>query len=498
MHASLFDLIYFGYGLAFFSMGLAIVMEVGRCSDPRLRHALWYLAAFGFLHGAHEWIEMFSDLQVLPFEQDWAQSWQIFRLVILAFSFLVLGTFGVLLLAPDERYRRLSLMVPLCLSGVWSFGLLAIAGRYSIPGALGNVIDVWTRYVLAIPGAILACCGLVFQQREFRRVGMSQFGRDTLWAAIAFAWYGLVGQAFTRPSLLPPSTFLNTELFIDLFGFPVQLLRAGAAVVAAFFVVRFLRSFEVETQRKLAELQTARLEVAQRREMVYSELLRRVVAAQEAERQRVARELHDETGQALTAIGLGLRGVTNLLRQDSNRAASNLRQLETLVARSLDELQRLIADLRPSHLDDLGLPAALRWYCNEIQNRAKIQINVEITGEHRELPAEMKTALFRVAQEALTNVVKHARATCASVRLAYDIDAVILEVEDNGVGFDPKIMKSSARPSWGLLGMDERTSLLGGKLTIRSEPEHGALICMVIPYFHMDEVKDGHTPGIGG
>ena len=165
---------------------------------------------------------------------------------------------------------------------------------------------------------------------------------------------------------------INQDLFLRTFGFPIQLLRAGAAVVSAWAIIRFLRSFEFETQRKIAELQDVQLQEAQRREALRGELLRQVVSAQEAERQRIARELHDATGQSLTAIGLGLRGVSNTLRLDTDKAAENLRQLEGLVARSLDELQRLIADLRPSHLDDLGLPAALRWYAGEVQSRVPL------------------------------------------------------------------------------------------------------------------------------
>jgi signal transduction histidine kinase len=190
-------------------------------------------------------------------------------------------------------------------------------------------------------------------------------------------------------------------------------------------VIRFLRSFEVETQRKIAALQAERLEEAQRRENMYGELLRRVVEAQETERQRVARELHDETGQALTAIGLGLRGATTILHQDAEKAALNLRKLEGMVAASLNELQRLIADLRPSHLDDLGLPAALRWYCNALKDRVGLVVKFEIQGQSCELPSEVKIALFRVAQEALTNVVKHAQAKSASVFLCYQPEGVI-------------------------------------------------------------------------
>jgi len=240
---------------------------------------------------------------------------------------------------------------------------------------------------------------------------MFQFGRDSLWAAIAFFWYGLIGQIFARASLLPPSDVINQGLFLELFGFPVQLLRASAAIVASFFVIRFLRAFEVETKRQIVDLQAAQLEEAQRREALRRDILRRIVGAQEAERQRIARELHDETGQALTAIGLGLRGVATTLRQDVDKAAHNLRQLEGPVTHSLDELQRLIADLRPSHLDDLGLAATLRWFVTELQNRSELDIDLVFLGDKHSLPMEVKTALFRIIQEALTNVHKHAFAS---------------------------------------------------------------------------------------
>jgi len=474
--------IFFLYGLAFFSMGLVVALEGGRASDARLRHALRPLAGFGLIHALHEWLEMFQSLQMLPVQAVAALFWESLRLAVLAFSFLSLAAFGASLLAPNERLRRLSLLFPVALEAVWGFGLLIMRGRFGLDTDLWDVADVWTRYVLGIPAALAACAGLIAQQRAFRRAGLIRFGRDSLWAAIAFAWYGLIGQTFTRASQLPPSTVINQDLFLRLFGFPVQLLRAGMALVAAVFVIRFLRSFEVETQRQIAELQAARLEEARRREALRGELLRRVVAAQEAERQRIARELHDETGQALTALGLGLRAVSTRLRQDVDLAERNLRQLENLAARSLDELHHLIADLRPSHLDDLGLPAALRWYAKDVQSRTPLDIQVEISGEQRPLSSTRKTALFRVAQEALTNVIKHSGAQRAWVRLHYGEQEITLEVEDDGCGFEMSAQAIPPRPSWGLFGMQERATLLGGRFSIRSNSGHGTRVQVTIPY----------------
>ncbi len=489
-------IIFFFYGLAFFSMGLAITLELGNCSDVRMRTALRPLAVFGLLHGFHEWVEMFELLNLLSLGSVERLVLEMARLAMLAWSFLSLAAFGAYLLVRDESLQKYSLLVPVGLTSVWSFGLFILRNIYPYPVIL-DVSDVWTRYVLAIPAALIACIGLVVQQREFRRAGMAQFGRDSLWAAVAFFWYGFVGQTFTRYSSLPPSDVINQGLFIELFGFPVQLLRASAAVLASFFVIRFLRAFEVETQNQLEELRAAQLREAQRREALRGELLHRIVEAQEAERQRIARELHDETGQSLTALGLGLRGVATILRQDVDKAAYNLRQLEGLTARSLDELQRLIADLRPSHLDDLGLAATLRWYTTELSSHSELQIGLVFEGEMQPLPGGVKTTLFRIIQEAITNVIKHARASHIQVRLVYNERVVVAEVIDDGRGFDPKRLDGTSR-SFGLLGMRERASLLGGRLEIHSQPGHGTRVKVVIPYPEtVEQIEDEHPDSVG-
>jgi signal transduction histidine kinase len=476
------SIVYLFYGLAFFAMGLIVLLERGRAGDERLRHALLPLAVFGLIHGLHEWQEMLEPLGALPGLPLWTPVWDALHLGLIAFSFLSLAEFGASLLSPTPEVRRISLLLPLVMAAVWAAGLMVLRGRY-VERELFLAAEVWGRYVLGIPGAAVAAGGLVAQQRAFRRAGMEQFGRDTLWAAVAFIWYGLIGQLFTQASPIWPSTFLNQNLFLELFGFPVQVVRALAAIFAAFFVVRSLRSFEVETQRKIEELQEARLAAAEEREALRGDLLRRVVAAQEAERQRIARELHDETGQKLTAIGLGLRGVRRGLEGNGQKVVNNLGQLEDLVDSSLTELQRLIGDLRPSHLDDLGLPAALRWYANELRHRLDVPVVVVVTGRERELTSPVKIALFRVAQEALTNVIKHAGATEVIVRLCYGPELVTVMVADNGAGFDVDAkLTQTGRTSFGLLGMRERAALCDGQFVLISDAGKGTQIRVSIPY----------------
>jgi signal transduction histidine kinase len=493
--------IYFIYGLAFFSMALLVAIEGGRASDVRLRRALPPLAGFGLVHAAHEWLEMYVLMGHPVSNLELSIMWGV-QLATLAFSFISLAAFGSFLLADSEITRRLILLIPIGLQAVWVFGLYNFSGQY-IGQTLWDSADVWTRYTLAIPASLLTAIGLVIQQRAFRRSGLVRFGRDALWAAITFGWYGLFGQVFAKATPLFPSNIINQEAFLDVFGFPIQMFRAVTAVAAAIFVIRFLRAFQVETERKIAELQAARLEEAEQRERLRGELFGRVVAAQESERQRIARDLHDETGQSLTAIGMGLRGLSGRLGARNKDGIKTLHQLETLTAESLKELERLISDLRPSHLDDLGLSAALRWYAGRIQEHSSISVRVDIAGEEKDLDEAMKITVFRIIQESLNNVIKHAQASHVNIHLSYKARNVRVNVWDNGIGFDldQEKQKRTGRPSLGLAGMEERATLVGGIVSIQSRQGYGTEIKALIPYHYNDsqaEVKDDHTSVVSG
>ena len=474
-------IIYFFYGRAFFSMGLLVAMEGGRSTDARLRMALRPLAGFGLVHAAHEWLEMIENVAGFNSSTE-PVIISVIEFSLLAFSFLSLAAFGSYLVLGSESTWRVSLMIPLLMEAIWVFGLFSFKGRYPQEELL-VISDVWTRYALAIPAGLLAAAGLIVQQRAFRHAGLVTFGRDSLWASISFGWYSIVGQIFTTPSQLPPSNFLNSEFFLLTFGFPVQLLRAVTAIFASVFVIRFLRAFQVESDHKIAELQEARLYESHQREELRAELFRRVVAAQEAERQRIARDLHDETGQSLTAIGMGLRGLADEISPRNKTQRDILGQLQSLASDSLRELQRIISDLRPAHLDDLGLSATLRWYTNHLQEMSHLNIKVDITGEEHLLDETVKIAIFRIIQEALNNIIKHSRASAVTINLAYTEEAARILVRDNGVGFDMDAVKNRVgRISLGLSGMGERAALLGGTVEVHSRPNYGTEVEAVIPY----------------
>jgi two-component system sensor histidine kinase DegS len=185
---------------------------------------------------------------------------------------------------------------------------------------------------------------------------------------------------------------------------------------------------------------------------------------------------------------------------DPEKAVVTLHELQGLTADSLRELQRLMSDLRPSHLDDLGLPAALRWYAAKVEERYPLKVRVDITGKEQPISDAAKIATFRIIQEALNNAIRHAEANNAGISLNFADRGVAVSIRDDGRGFDMGRLRqdqSSSRPPLGLAGMQERAALLGGAVTILSRPGEGTSIEAFVPYRDEgeDKLDDATSPG---
>jgi signal transduction histidine kinase len=260
---------------------------------------------------------------------------------------------------------------------------------------------------------------------------------------------------------------------------PIDLQRAGRGGGE-------VRRLAVALERMRASLLTsmtvatanARLE---ERERVRQQLLRKLIAAQEDERKRIARELHDETSQTLAALGMAV----DLGRMD---------EVRRLAERMHEELHRLIVDLRPSVLDDLGLAAAIQWFAERHLAARGVAVRCEIAELEGRLSPEVETALFRAVQEAIVNITRHAQAETVLIQLSAD-QAVMVEIEDDGVGFDPDgiAAEPGSLRGIGLLGMRERLEIVGGALHIDSEPGGGTHVVMTVPVTPAVATVEGST-----
>jgi signal transduction histidine kinase len=232
-----------------------------------------------------------------------------------------------------------------------------------------------------------------------------------------------------------------------------------------------------EEDMRIAEAFAERAAVAMDlSERVAGDALRRVVAGQELERQRLARELHDETGQALTSILLGLRAIEEV--NDLDEIRRSLLSLRELVVETLQDVRRLAVELRPKALDDFGLLPALQRLAETYTEQTTLDVQVEAALGPDRLPREIETALYRIVQEALTNVIKHANARTVSVVLTKKGDAVAAVIEDDGRGFD---QEQIADGGLGLVGMQERIALLGGRVAVESAEGRGTTVAVEVP-----------------
>jgi two-component system, NarL family, sensor histidine kinase UhpB len=240
---------------------------------------------------------------------------------------------------------------------------------------------------------------------------------------------------------------------------------------------------------ELRETLNAMLDAVERYRYEVQLLSQAAISAQEEERKRVARELHDETAQSLTSLLVRLRIAERASSVEEMRDA--IAEVRELTTRTLDEVRNLAVELRPSALDDLGLVPALRWYTKQYASRHGLAVEFEASNLDERLPSQVELVFYRVIQEALTNVAKHADAQSVSVRLDRSGDVITATIQDDGQGFDVDSTLRSRERGLGLFGMHERLTLVGGDVKVESEAGHGTRVVARVP------LGAARIPGVG-
>jgi len=276
----------------------------------------------------------------------------------------------------------------------------------------------------------------------------------------------------------------------DHFEFDYRMIRADGRVIWVHHIVSVerlngqpvrLRGYLLDaTQRRIAEIALREREDALRKShLEVQELAGRLIHSQEEERRRIARELHDGLSQELAAISIGLSRLKKELQDNQHPPPESLLNLQEKMLRLAQDVRELSHSLHPAVLEHVGLVAALQGYCDEFQTAAGIRVNFTATLEAEEIAPEKALGLYRITQEALQNVGKHSRASEARVTLERDRQALLLEISDNGVGFDPQ--SATRMRNLGLASMQERARLLGGMFDIQSKASIGTTISVRVP-----------------
>lgn len=246
------------------------------------------------------------------------------------------------------------------------------------------------------------------------------------------------------------------------------MLSLGAATILAIGSAIYISRLERETRFRYDQVAAGRVQMGK--------LSQRLVAAQEQERKNISRELHDEVGQTLNALLVDAGNLQKRIPGDDEKSQELLTSIQRLADTCVNEVRDIALLLRPSMLDDLGLTAAIQWQAREVSRRTGLTVKVSADAEEESLPEGLSLCLYRVAQEALQNVVRHAQAKTVQVELRQKEDRLVLSVRDDGVGFDAE----NAR-GLGTVGMEERLRQVGGTLHVASQPGKGTTVTAEVP-----------------
>jgi signal transduction histidine kinase len=456
--------ILFGYGLAFFAMGLAIALQSRSSSRLTLARSLAWLGAFGILHSLFEWGELFSPVHEPYLTPLGVEILHFFHLLCLSTSFLCLFEFGIALLEPLQGWRWLR-HVPLLILAVYILALVILLRVLPDSHIWHAVANASARYFIGFPGGLLAAYGL--REQTFRHIAPLEapyIVKTLRISGVALFFYAIFGGLIPPPAPFFPGTVLNTASFERVMGLPPLVFQAIIGLTLAVTIIRALEIFEVEIERRIERMEQQQILVA--------------------ERERIARELHDSTIQTAYTAGLLVDSARKLAEPESQIAG----RLERAVAALNDvihDLRRNLGELRTSPTAE-PLAVALRRLADDPRYRSLVDISVNFDmGDALPVSPARKNHILAIINEALANVVRHARASRVEIDARQIDERLEVSIRDNGDGFAGE-SGGEAREGFGLRNMRERARLLGGQLEIVAERGKGTTVLLKIPV--MDEI----------
>ena len=463
--------VFFVYGLSFFAMGLAVWLKTNRSSRLELARSLRYLGYFGLAHGLAEWGWVFIPIQETYVPTPAIAAFRIVHLLLIASSFTLLFRFGAELISQKHVRNRWLLNVPSAIYSLWlvSFIVYPFFSGRDIKTWF-RISDIWARYLLAFPGALLTGAGLIGQVKKFRESGYGELTGYLRRAGATFVSYAILAGVFVPNGGFFPSTIVNARHFFRLTGIPVEILRALAAGATAYFMIRVLDLFDIENQRRLEAAETSRA--------IYEE------------RDRIARELHDGVVQSIYGAGLSLESVLVVLKADAAKAEAEIRETLHKLNEMISDLRYYINELRPEQGSPATLSAALGNLVAEISRVTPATIKLDVPDDAGQILGPRAIGqVLQVVREALTNSVKHSGARSVEVSAKPTAGHLLISVKDDGIGFDRSTVNAPIGPGQqrGLKNMSTRAGILGGRLQIKSAPGCGTEVVLEVPLR-----SDGH------
>ncbi len=452
------EIIYFGYGLVFFVMGLAIALQSRTSSRLDLARSLSWLSLFGFSHGFHEWGTLFIPLQSQYLPTATIRFMYQLHLLLLAVSFTFLFQFGVALLRPLGRARWLH-TVAAGLLAIWVFTVYFPLNAL-IPDfdTWHNTANVLARYLIGFPGALLAAYAL--RQHTINRIAPLQVPhivRFLRFGGYMLALYGVFAGLIGPPIPFFPGNLLNASVVEMYLLAPVPVFRSLVGLGLAIAIIRGLEIFDVETIRIIEDMEQ-----------------KQILAS---ERERIGRELHDGAIQKVYTAGLLVESATKQVDSDQQVLLSRLERAQAVLNQAIQDLRRSLSELYTSPTSE-PLAEALTRLADDPRFRSMVDVHLKVDLPAGESLTPTRTEdVLAVANEALSNVVRHAKARHVKVDARRTDERFILDIVDDGISIpeEPKL-------GYGLRNMRDRARLLGGEIEILPAGSRGTKVSLNIPW----------------
>ena len=454
-------ILYFVYGLVFFTTGLVTALQWRRQSNLELARPLPWLAAFGIAHGLNEWGHIFIPLQALYLDDTVVRLMIIANLLLLTASFFFLFQFGVELLLPLLPGHHLLRVLPGTMLLLWGLAVFARGAiAHDTLDMLVAIGDSWSRYFLALPGALLSSIGFFRQSRYMKLMELNRIANYLAGAALAFLIYALVGGLITPAAPVFPANLLNYDLWAATIQIPALVFRSLCGLAMAFFLTRSLEVFQVEIDRRIAQMERAQILTS--------------------DRERIGRELHDGIVQNIYAAGLGLEEAHHLASEDPLAAQTQIENVMEALNNTIQDIRRYIFDLQIAE-QNRALETILEHLVRDFRVETLLDVRLEVKGKRCcWLDSDQVSHVTQIAREALSNVVQHSGATQVTVTLGYLGSATQLVVADNGRGLNRNPTNNNHQGQ-GIANMHSRALMLGGDLVLDGEPGQGVQIRLTIP-----------------
>ncbi len=450
------EIIFFIYGLTFFVLGLAIAITSRHSSHLELARSLNWLAAFGFMHGFHEWGDFFIPLQAVYLPPGMIQLLHYLHLLLLAFSFACLYGFGLALLAPLKHRQWLHIGFALLIIAWVLLSAFPFRHWFTDFAVWTNAVDALARYFIGLPSGLLAAYAL--REHTMKRIeplDVPRIVRALRLSGITMAIYALAAGLIVPPVPFIPGNWLNTETFTQYLLIPPQLVRAMIGLAMALTTIRVLEIFDVETSRQIEAMEQDRIV--------------------RDERERIARELHDGSIQKVYTAGLLVRSAEKLAEPESP-LAGRLATAVGVLDDAIGDLRQNLGELRSPAGQPEPLKQAIQKLASDPRFATLVTVDLMLDlPEGFALSSQRNIHVLAVLQEALANIIRHAHARHVSITAEQPDHHLRLKVADDGIGIPEQVMGE-----YGLRNMRDRAALLHGELTVE-RLAHGTCVTLDIP-----------------